>query len=914
MRDPWVWSPHTFADSACDPPKEVFITPRDRAIFEQLSAEPDYLRRCSTPPGSRLNAITPDTEQGHSPPSSFRPDSQSSCLNAWLNAVTPDSEAYLPQSSFRSDRQAFGLKAATSTSPTQSGESPAISRCGTPRGESASRQSDAPLSGHCTPQGVDWTDADEEVRGISSQHPSLLSRPVPLEIVTSRLLRCLEAHDVSRNARASPALYKGALANVRHRKLTNAMEIRSPSPREAQRRRGPSVPSEAGKAVLTVLRQLFQGHEFQDRDVQVSVARPAAATPAEVVDLELVDCAKAFPRFEAVMLGRHAPRSRCCQSPVLTFFDVEYGVAVMCMKTACTQPALLLQSLPKAKRLQIWGRWIHLNAGLLPRHTPPPANVAMSAFLEPSREDSEQNPTSKTSASLFSNTISLMDDINVAWSQVLPPAAGQAEHELFENKASVACQMEQQDQDLQQRSAEKKVTRVLYTSEPNWTVENEKEGAGTAALYAETRRTEQHEKEEVGMALWGEEASLTEHHAKEGASSAKLQEDKDAASQTAHGEEDEASRAVEQDAASQAEREEDNVTSAEEWDSVSETARQEEACEEVARQSVSQEEDEARYVEQRGTSQVEQEVGMASLAEQEGAVGQAKRQQEACEGSAIQVELQEGASLVEMRMDELPEGACQADHKEDADAEDEPVSPLLPAPPWLFGQGDPSSSPGSSQLPGWPRRPASPRHHNTRRLDPMAFSTGGSSASDGVSAMSSSSASEEAAVQAEQRVEAVAAVSLHHAGQFEGLLLRAPSPWARSPPGRKQRPQKRDDAQPFHHISIEDIPEARAPSPRQLESQAGTWRGQRRLEPRPSLTGRDEDSDSNSVASCATPPWACVGSGAAGVRGLQGFARRPAQGPQGKSSKWKQGPRWRYLPPRHQRAGHAFALPSALRL
>eukprot|EP00930_Biecheleria_cincta_P026696 TRINITY_DN18771_c0_g2_i1.p1 TRINITY_DN18771_c0_g2~~TRINITY_DN18771_c0_g2_i1.p1 ORF type:complete len:862 (+),score=155.02 TRINITY_DN18771_c0_g2_i1:151-2736(+) len=843
-REPWIWSPHEIASTACDPPKEILITPREKAIFEELSTESN-LHRCPTPPGSRLNT------------------------------VTPDSEAYCSFAPFRAGSQASGPKA-MSASPSWCGESPTTSRCGTPWGERAPPQSDALLSGRGTPQGVDWTDADEEVRDIATGRLSRVGRPADLEIVTSRLLRCLEAHDSSRNGHANPALYKEALAAARQRKLTSAMEIRPVSPREAHRRRGPSVPSEARQAVLAVLRHIFQGYDFQDREVQVSVARPAAAATAEVADLDLADSAKAFPRLEAVMLGRHAPRSRCCRSPVLTFFDVEYGMAVMCMKTGCMQPALVLQPLPKAKRMQIWGRWMRLNAGLLPRHTPPPASVTMFAFLAPAGEDSVTAPSLKmSSTSQFSDIISLMGDNAVASSRILLPVQDFKEV------------LEQQEQDLRERPVKKNTA------------------GGKAILDEEASQIEQCAMKGASMAFLDEKISQAEQREKEESSLAKPQEEEDLASQAQHEERDEARHVAQQDAASEAKSKEDSVALSERVDTESQVEQEEEACEDVASQ------------EEADTSQVERGEDAAGLTDQEDALCQVEQLEEAREDVANQKD-EKGKDLVEKRVGEFQEGASRPEHQEHADEDDETVSPLRPGSPWRFGRGDPSSSssPGSPCSPPpssvWrgQLRAAFPRQ-NTQRLDPGAFSTGGSSsASDNVGVMSAnSSASEEEEVQAEQ-MEAVAAPL--HAGQLEGLLR--PTSWARSLPRRKQRPQRRDDGQPFHHISIEDIPEARAASPRRLELQTGARRGQQRRDSPPTFPGQEQDTDSGSVASCAAEPWSpCVGSGAAGVRGLQGFARRLARGSQGKS-KWKQGPRWRYLPPAHQRPGHAFALPSALHL
>lgn len=365
----------------------------------------------------------------------------------------------------------------------------------------------------------------------------------------------------------------------------------------------------------------------------------------------------------------------------------------MCMKTGCTQPALLLRSLPKAQRFQIWGRWRHLNAGLLPRHTPPPVNSAVPAFLESSRQDSSRNPTSKTLSS--PHTISLLEDSDVAWSDELPgvgcPAGG----------------------------AEENAAGWFYTSD-GWTNQE----AGTT-FRGEVRPSTRASTELRWQALWGDVARY---------SLAAPQEDEDR-------------HAVEQTSTSQ---EEDSVASGQKGHVVSDA---------------------------QGSSQAEREGGMKSL-----------------------------------------------------------------------------------------------------------------------------SLTEQAAV-------ALAAVR-----------------WRRFDAHIRPRLQKRDNA---HGVIIEDMPEARAPSPKRLVSQASRdWRGQGRLGLKPSYESPghsselkhswDEDTDPSSFATSSSPPWsACVGSGTAGVRGLQatkGSPLRPAPAAPGGKSKKHPGQGWRYMPPKHQRPGHAFALPSALRL
>ena len=92
----------------------------------------------------------------------------------------------------------------------------------------------------------------------------------------------------------------------------------------SQRRRGNAVPGAARDAVFAVLRELFPEHRFEQREVRVEVARPLQ-TDAEF----------RFPRLEASICGRGSPLSQCCDTTVLTFFDVVCGVCVICLKSTC---------------------------------------------------------------------------------------------------------------------------------------------------------------------------------------------------------------------------------------------------------------------------------------------------------------------------------------------------------------------------------------------------------------------------------------------------------------------------------------------------------------------------------------------------------------------------------------------------
>lgn len=106
-----------------------------------------------------------------------------------------------------------------------------------------------------------------------------------------------------------------------------------------------------------MLRQLFC-HSFRAEEVQVQVARPLLSE----------DGTPQLPRLEAVVLGRHAPTSGCCHCSVLTFFDVVCGVAVVCLRESCESPALQLEPLSEASRELIWGPFLALNCGVLPKH------------------------------------------------------------------------------------------------------------------------------------------------------------------------------------------------------------------------------------------------------------------------------------------------------------------------------------------------------------------------------------------------------------------------------------------------------------------------------------------------------------------------------------------------------------------
>ena len=93
-----------------------------------------------------------------------------------------------------------------------------------------------------------------------------------------------------------------------------------------QRRRGNEVPTAARNAVVSVLQNLFASYHFEPREVRIEVARPLQTGHGESFR---------FPRLEASIYGRWSPMSLCCNTAVLTFFDVVCGVCAICLKSTC---------------------------------------------------------------------------------------------------------------------------------------------------------------------------------------------------------------------------------------------------------------------------------------------------------------------------------------------------------------------------------------------------------------------------------------------------------------------------------------------------------------------------------------------------------------------------------------------------
>ncbi|CAE7563907.1 unnamed protein product [Symbiodinium sp. CCMP2592] len=187
--------------------------------------------------------------------------------------------------------------------------------------------------------------------------------------------------------RSRQAAYREGLGAKKRMQMKAALQLQ-PGLRNPQRRRGNAVPSTARVAAIAVLRQLFPEHRFEDREVRVEVAR----------QLQTSDADFRFPRLEASIYGRGSPMSLCCGAAVLTFFDVICGVCVICLKSTCEAPALELQPLTEASRLKLWGHWISLSGGVLPKSRPP--SPARTKFFPTSQAEDDWLPRASAMALL----------------------------------------------------------------------------------------------------------------------------------------------------------------------------------------------------------------------------------------------------------------------------------------------------------------------------------------------------------------------------------------------------------------------------------------------------------------------------------------------------------------------------------
>eukprot|EP00931_Biecheleriopsis_adriatica_P083926 TRINITY_DN5760_c0_g1_i2.p1 TRINITY_DN5760_c0_g1~~TRINITY_DN5760_c0_g1_i2.p1 ORF type:complete len:942 (+),score=141.87 TRINITY_DN5760_c0_g1_i2:108-2933(+) len=379
--EPDFWPHYLDGD---DPTQSLLLTRQDIILFRELSRlTSEHSSRPRTPLWSRLSnqQELPLMELAH--PHFSRLDSSCPSIRSTPSRTPANTPPQTPPQTPRS----------------------VVSRCPSPRSPESQQTNVYSGSTHlecqrlliagqptsfgcCSP--VDWSAADEEVHEIASRsaggvqsHRSedALRGADKVKLLLSKVLAGLEVKDTASNSR-----YRDALSFSHRERVKSAMRIRPTSQQELVRRRGKAVPSEAHFAVLSLLRELFHGYRFQDRDVQVTVARPGRGLAAE--GSPACSNRHGFPRFEAVILGPASPLSKCCQSTVLIFFDVEYGLAELCTKAGCPQPALRLERIDEVTRLQIWGRWTRLNAGLLPRHNPPrPLQAATAPALPPDSDN-----------------------------------------------------------------------------------------------------------------------------------------------------------------------------------------------------------------------------------------------------------------------------------------------------------------------------------------------------------------------------------------------------------------------------------------------------------------------------------------------------------------------------------------------
>ncbi|CAJ1454426.1 unnamed protein product [Effrenium voratum] len=206
------------------------------------------------------------------------------------------------------------------------------------------------------------------------QGPRRLLPPDPAEGEPTRkvqvmlqVLACLGAS--SKPAPSAEGRLAESWAAVKRERVRTALRLQPAL--KWRRQTGKAVPFCARRGVLAVLRQIFP-HRFRDEDVQVQVARPLTGADG---------CPK-LPRLEATILGRCAPASQCCQETVLSFLDAKNGVAVICLGS-CAAPALELRPIAEELRRRIWGPWLPLCGGVLPKHRPPPGARTCNAPVAP---------------------------------------------------------------------------------------------------------------------------------------------------------------------------------------------------------------------------------------------------------------------------------------------------------------------------------------------------------------------------------------------------------------------------------------------------------------------------------------------------------------------------------------------------
>lgn len=161
-------------------------------------------------------------------------------------------------------------------------------------------------------------------------------------------------------------------------------------------------------AIASRLREIFPKSSFRDSDIVLHTCRKGLSTsqkhaPSGVslseeqewsgADPELANL-EMFPSFEAVILGQTAPASVCCGQPLLIELDVRDGMRVSCSSELCTEAVVRIADMQESFRRQVWGKWMKMNAFLLPprsRSAPPgqPRTIVSSSSKDNAPEAEE---------------------------------------------------------------------------------------------------------------------------------------------------------------------------------------------------------------------------------------------------------------------------------------------------------------------------------------------------------------------------------------------------------------------------------------------------------------------------------------------------------------------------------------------
>jgi len=333
-----------------DPPTELLLAPGDEAVFKSLEC-PAEGPRSPTPTWSRLSdrgGALPGAWRASTPSTAYSPSPSSPSHLRELSPSQRDTSSPCNFFSNHTPPQGFLLQQrCTTTNP----------------GLSDGRHSPG-----------DWSAVDAEVSGIATKRGKKANLDLPS--MMSKIRSCLQAENDA-NADTMERCQKEGRETLRRLTRLNAAQILPPRQQERVRCHGRDVPSETRTAVIGVLRKVFPSQPFQDKEVNVVVSR-TGLVPAPEIPLrgsgrrrpENQDD-RAFPRVEAVIFGRHSPISSCCQSVVMIFLDVQNGLAVLCTKADCKQPALIFDQVEEVARQQIWARWSRWNTSVLPKQIPP---------------------------------------------------------------------------------------------------------------------------------------------------------------------------------------------------------------------------------------------------------------------------------------------------------------------------------------------------------------------------------------------------------------------------------------------------------------------------------------------------------------------------------------------------------------